>query len=296
MKKVRYWLEFIPLYLVVQLARILPRSGVRILAAGVAFLVGKILGLRREVVINNLQRAFPGLNAEERREICSDCYKFYARAGLEWFRTSRLLQQEQIEVEGAGPLEARQEAGQGAIIVTGHLGYWELSGAWIARRFGSITVYADVLHNPHVQRLIKNQRQDLNIDTVTGKWAMKDLAREVRQGRIVAFVADQSKGSQTARIPFFGSRVTNTRMPAFIARVTGAPVFPLAAVREGKQSINIKFSQPLPASKGSLEEADEPELLAEYNAWLEEMIRKYPEQYFWMHRRWKDAEPLENSS
>ncbi len=294
MKKIRYWFEFIPVYLVVKLARLLPKPGIRVLASVLAFVLERIIGLRKQVVLRNLNRAFPGVEQKGRKEICRNCYKFYARIALEWFRTPEILQGGEVHSEGIKNVKKYLDRERGIIVVTGHLGYWELSGAWIAREFGSITVYADVVHNPHVQKLIKGQRKRLNINTVTGKWAMKELAREIREGRVVAFVADQSKGSNPAEVPFFNYQVKNTRMPAFIARVTGAPVVPLAAVREDGGTINMKFGEPLSASLETVTEEDEEKILNQYNQWLEKQIRTYPEQYFWFHRRWKDAEFIES--
>ncbi len=292
MKRIRYLLEYLPLKLILFLAGLLPLAAARRFGDAVAWLLGRVLKLRREVVESNLERAFPDKSAEERTALADSCYRFYCRMALEWSQAERMLSKESVEFESAQIVEKQLERGQGIIFISGHLGYWELAGALLVRRFGPMHVYADVLHNPYVNGEVERRRRELGVETVTGKWALKKQARLLRQGKLIGLVADQSKGVRQAEVPFFDYGVKNTRIPATLARITGAPVVPVVAVREQTSTIKVRFSAPLPASLDGLDRENEEELLRQYNEWLEREVRKYPEQYFWLHRRWKKARPL----
>jgi len=291
-KKLRYLLEYLPLKVILFLAALLPLSAARRLGDAVAWLLGKVLKLRRDVVENNLKRAFPDKTDEERSVLADGCYRFYCRMALEWSQAEKMLDKEQIEFKSPEIVDRQIERGKGLIFISGHLGYWELAGALLVRRFGPMHVYADVIHNPFVNQEVERRRSDLGVDTVTGKWALKKQARLLRQGETIGLVADQSKGVRQAEVPFFGYRVKNTRIPATLARITAAPVVPVVAVREKKYTITVRFSEPLPASLTGVTRENEEELLRQYNEWLEDEVKRFPEQYFWLHRRWKDARPL----
>ncbi len=287
MRKLRYLAEYLPIYLLVKLVTIFPLKIARKTREIVAFILLKILRLRREMVEKNLQRAFPDKTPAVREKIATGCYRFYCQAAIEWMNTEKLLKTDKIEFPAAEILASWLNSSRGVIVATAHLGYRELAGVLVARRFGSLTAYADVIHNPYVDRLVERNRRAFNINTVTGGWALKKLVAALESGEPVGLVADQSKGSRPLQSKLFGETVNNTRMPAFLARKTGAPVIPLAAVRTDSQTIEIRAGEPLPVSLQGVTVKTEKTLIDQYNSWLEREITNYPEQYFWFHNRWK---------
>lgn len=280
-------LETLAVQSLIPVLRAIPLSVARLVGTGFGKVFCKLLGLRREVVEKNLRRAFPDWSDEDVRETASETYRFFTRAAIDWLRYEDVREAESIEVTGwehARPLEE-----DGGIIVTGHIGYWELAASELANRFDSFTVYADRQSNPGTDRIIRNLREDRGVYSVDGPNGLRKLVRRVEDGRVVGVIGDQRPRNQHEYVKFFGDQVKNTRILSFVARKTGRPVVPVAMVRTGPESIQLRVFPPLECSRKEVSDDNRCNLLREYNAWLEERIREFPKQYFWPHRRWKGS-------
>ncbi len=284
------WLEFVPIWTVVQLIRLLPLFAARRVADMLAWGLYRMPGLRQGLVRENLERAFPDWEPKKRRRIAKDCYRFFVRAGVEWLKFESVFEREDIHLEELEKLDSYAE--EGALLVTGHLGYWELLGGLIAERYGGIYVYADVQSNPYSQSLIDDIRARMNVTTGAGMEGIRGLNRQLEAGGFAGFVADQRPRGKPAVVDFFAHPVKATRIPAVVARRTGAAVVPAFALRSSEGQIKIKIEEPLAASRDGLAAGEENKLLAQYNRILEEYISRYPEQYFWLHNRWKGTEKI----
>ncbi len=284
------WFEYVFIWLIVKLVRLLPLPAARRLADLLAWILYRLLGLRRKVVLENLKRAFPEWTEEKRRDVARGCYHFYARAGVEWVKFETVFEHEKFILDELQKLDNYRE--EGALLVTGHLGYWELLGALIADRYGGIYVYADVQSNPYSQSLIDNMRSRMNVTSGAGMEGIRGLSRQLQRGGFAGFVADQRPRGKPAVVSFFGSPVKSTRIPAVVARRTEAAVVPAFAVRSAENEITVKVEDPLPVSREGLKEGQEDKLLNQYNRILEKYIDRYSKQYFWLHNRWKGTQKL----
>lgn len=289
MKKIEYAL----IYFIVTIVRLLPLSLARRFADGLAYLIRDLLGIRRETTIENIQRAFPDWSHEQYGTVTRNCYRHFARAGVDWIKMRDVLEQETMEKRGFDLLEKYR--GRGGILAGGHFGYWELSAVIIAQKLGKITVYADQQANPGSERLITRLRKRRNIETVTGANGARNLAKRAKSGEIVGIVGDQRPRNQPVKAPFFGYEVLNTRVLPFVARHSNSPVFPGLAYRTGKKII-VEINEPLPTSLADMTRDNSRQLVTEYNEFLEKRITAHPEQYFWLHNRFKYAEPVETEN
>ncbi|MFP4686753.1 MAG: lysophospholipid acyltransferase family protein, partial [bacterium] len=244
-------------------------------------------GVRKQVALENLRRAFPDCDFARRYRVANGCYRFYARAAVEWLKTDDVLEKYRIKTNGVERLEKYTESG--AVVAAGHIGYWELTGVLLARSFGEIYVYADQQSNPYSQGLIDRMRQKYNIFTYSSASGVRRLVKVLKSGGLVGVVGDQRPRGKSLYIPFFNRYVQNTRIPALLTRSTGAPVLPVFSVRTAPEEITMFVEPPLETSLKPREKQDGVELLREYNSVLERYIREYPRQYFWLHRRWKGA-------
>lgn len=283
-------LEFAVIWTVVTAVRLLPLSMARSVADILAFILRDILGIRWNVVKNNIKRAFPAWSDQRRTRVASECYRFFARAGVDWLKSDAVLNDENIEIEGEDRLDKMNR--DGGIIASGHLGYWELSGVLVASRVDELIVYADRQSNPHSEQMIRNMRLENGIETDNGLTGVRELAKSAREGGVAAVVADQRPKNQPEYVPFFGYEVKNTKILSFVARQSQKPVYPIACRRQSPGTIQFLVDEPLPASLEEVTSENRHRLLLQYNQWLEDRIRETPEQYFWLHKRWKDARPL----
>ena len=195
------------------------------------------------------------------------------------------------EVHGWSIVEERISRGKGLIIVTGHLGNWELGGAYVAARGLPIDVVARHMANPLFDRYLTRTRQKIGMTVVHDEQAVRRLPRSLRDGRVVAVVMDQGAvGLASTWVPFFGRFAKTPRGPAVFALRLGTPIVFGAAIRKPSGRYRLTF-EPIDVAPTGDREADVDHIVAEYTAALERWVRRTPEQYLWHHRRWKHQRP-----
>jgi KDO2-lipid IV(A) lauroyltransferase len=145
--------------------------------------------------------------------------------------------------------------------------------------------------NPLFNASIVAARKRLGLHLIPRREASKEAMQKLRAGRIVAFVADQNAGRSGVFVPFFGRLASTHRGAALLAVRSGAPMFFAAAVREGSDYCGIT-EEITESREGELEDVVR-RLTAAFTASLERLVRRWPEQYFWHHRRWKTRPPAE---
>lgn len=252
-------------------------------------ILNQVVGIRRDVVEDNYRLAFPNSTQEEQQEALNQCYRFFSRAAVDWFKLDEVFQQETVRESGWEHLRKHRE--DGAILVSGHFGFWEMAAVHVARRNDGFKVYADEQSNPHSDALINNHRKSMGLEPVTGRSGIKELLQTVHDGGLVGIMGDQRVGGCFHYVPFFGRSVCTSRIIPYLARRTGAPVLPMSMYRRD-EVIQFNLYEPLATSLGTMSANDEVNLLIEYNRWLEGEVRKCPSQYFWFHRRWKNSVPV----
>jgi KDO2-lipid IV(A) lauroyltransferase len=265
------------------------------LARGVGRWLGRLaywpFGVRRRTVERQLAAAFPDATRETiQRRVRGT----YAHLGELLIETAMLpgLGREGIlalfeGAEGFEDILAARDARRGIILITGHFGNWELAGAYVASRGVPIEVIVRRMNNPLFDGFVNRTRAGTGMIVVYDQDAVRRTPRAFREGHAVAFVADQGvKGLASTFVPFFGRPAKTPRGPAVFAIRSGLPTFFVAAVRESGGKYRCVVT-PVEIPDTGDRDADVDETVARYTAILEAWVRRYPEQYFWHHRRWK---------
>jgi KDO2-lipid IV(A) lauroyltransferase len=194
-------------------------------------------------------------------------------------------------VDGWDLVEARLAQRRGLIMVTGHLGNWELGGAYIAARGVAIDAVARHMANPLFDQYLTVTRERLGMTVVHDNEAVRRVPRALRSGRAVAFLIDQGAvGLASSWVPFFGRYAKTPRGPAVFALRLGAPMVFGVALRQPSGRYRLTF-EPIDAIDTGDREADVDRIVGQYTATLERWVRSAPEQYLWHHRRWKHQRP-----
>jgi len=266
------------------------RVGARIGALGY-----RPLGIRRHVVERQIAAAFPGLDETDVRRIARAAYENLGRTSIEAAMLARLGRDAVLELfegaEGWESVEAALSRGRGLIFVTGHLGNWELGGAYVAARGLPIDAVARHMANPLFDRYLTATRQRIGMSVVHDEEAVRRVPRSLRGGRAVAFLVDQGAvGLASTWVPFFGRYAKTPRGPAVFALRLGAPIVFGVALRLPSGRFELSFEAVEARDTGD-READVDRIVADYTAALERWVRRAPEQYFWHHRRWKHQRP-----
>ncbi len=277
---------------------ILPRALARTLGAAIGWLAFHSLGRLRKAGLRNLELAFPDKTASEREAILRKVYRNLGYLLAEFCKmprytpegASRFIRYDGLEYY----LEAR-ERGKGVLVLTGHLGAWELSSFYHSLMGYPMGMVIRRLDNPLVDAFV-NRIRCLHGNRVVHK---DDFARgliaSMRAGETVGILMDTNMTPpQGVFVPFFGIEACTASGMARIAMKTGAAVVPgflLWAERE--QKYVLRFGEALNLVHTADSEADATANTALFTAVLERYIRSYPEQWLWMHRRWKTRPPGE---
>jgi KDO2-lipid IV(A) lauroyltransferase len=255
----------------------------------------KPLGIRRQVVERQLAAAFPEKPADEVSRIALAAYSHLGRASIETAILPSYGRREIVElfesVEGWSIVQERLARGKGLIVVTGHLGNWELGGAYVAARGVPIDAVARHMANPLFDRYLTKTRQRIGMTVVHDEEAVRRVPRSLRAGRAVAFLVDQGAiGLASSWVPFFGRFAKTPRGPAVFALRLGAPIVFGVAIRQPSGRYRLVF-EPIDVVETGDRERDVERIVIDYTAALERWVRLVPEQYFWHHRRWKHQRP-----
>lgn len=264
--------------------RILPYE-LRINAAGriMSGFVAPLAGYRRRALAN-LAFAMPDLSAEERERICARCLDNFGRLFTELASPGAFVARAarwNPEGDGLEAIEEAAQAGRPVILVGGHFGNYEAARAVLTRRGLTVGALYRPMNNQRFNRRYVRQLKGIG-EPVYPKsvGGTKQLMRYLESGGIAVILNDQYAGDGT-EMPFLGHPARTSLSPAKFALKYGAPLIPFFAVRcGGGLDFQIHFESPIPATN--------PETMTlAFNESLERRVRKHPEQWFWIHRRWK---------
>jgi len=277
------------------IARVLPERPALALGSFLGWIGGSVFRIRRRVVDENLRRAFPEEDPGWRRRVAGGVYRHVGRQGVILLRLARMGPEAiraRTTVIGLDPIQAALERGQGVVFATGHLGNWELGGASVTVRGLSLDVVARKQNNPLFDAHIRRTRERLGMRVVYREDATRESLRTLRAGGAVALVADQNVRVGGLMVDFFGTPAPTARGPALLALRTGSLLVVAGAISrpDDPGRYRVRF-RPIPLPETGDPDEDLRLLTESYMAALEEMIREAPEQYFWLHRRWKVRPP-----
>jgi len=248
------------------------------------------LGIRKQIALDNLRHAFPEKPAAEREQIARSAYRNMALTALEALSAAKLSDAEVealVEIENWAPLEEAIKAGQGVLVATAHFGSWELLGSVMARR--NIPMHAVVrpLTGALNARIIESRLKN-GLSLIPPRGAVMGAVKAVRKGGVVVMLLDQVLSAKHGVfVPFFGRPAcTNPSLSAAAFR-TGAPVFVVMGAREPDKRLRLYCEGPFPLPTGERTTQGITEQTALITSVLERYIRRYPDQWLWMHRRWK---------
>lgn len=289
---VRHRLEHLLFRVFARAVRCLPEGLAESLGGGLGWLVGTLFRVRRKVVDRHLRLAFPRASSEWRRAVARGCYRHLGREGVAMLRLADLDREavrRRSEVVGLDALRAAVAEGRGVVVATGHLGNWEVAGAAVASRGVPLDAVALRQGNPLFDRDLVATREALGMRIVHKHEGPGRVLRSLREGRVVALVADQNPIRGGIPVEFFGRPANTARGAATLALRSGAPLFVGVGLRsrEGKPRYRVELERVRIERTGDLD-TDVRALVQAYTRRLEQAIRLAPEQYFWQHRRWKE--------
>jgi KDO2-lipid IV(A) lauroyltransferase len=247
--------------------------------------------------LENLARAFPApaTPPEEIRRIGREGFRNLGRCFGELCGLSRSSAGPRDVLalvdtgEGVGRFRRLLAAGRGLVVVTAHLDNWELSGASVACAGLPVVAVAKRLYFEKYDRLVNGLRRRFGMEIVYQDESPRKLLRALRDGKLVALLADQDVPRlDGVFVPFFGRPAYTPSGPAALAAASGAELVLAHTLREGRDRHRLLVSEPIQFDRNEKDRA----VLEGTRGWcalLETRIREHPEQWVWMHRRWRTA-------
>jgi KDO2-lipid IV(A) lauroyltransferase len=253
------------------------------------------LGIRKRVVERQIAAAFPNLGPEAVANLSRESYRHLGRSFIETALLDSLgadgLQKLVETVEGWEEIDDVMAKGKGAVLVTGHIGNWELAGAYVAARGIPLDAIVRGMANPLFDAYLNHTREAIGMTIVHDSEAVRRSTRSLRSGRAVAFVADQGvMGIASTFVPFFGRPAKTPRGAAVFALRFNVPVVFVVALRQPNGRYRIVVER-IEAPQTGDRDHDVDAIVARFTQHLEKWVRAVPAQYFWQHRRWRRQPP-----
>ncbi len=253
------------------------------------WLAGPVLGYRKEVVRSQLTAVFPERSAAEIRELTGRVYAHLGDTVAETFCTDPARLAARVTVDpGWETLDQAMSDGRGVLAVTAHLGNFELGGRILAARYPVLDVIKP-MRNAVFDRYLKERREGHGISTVPMDAAGRRVLAHLRSGGLVTLLGDQDAGREGLRTNFLGLPASTWPGAARLAVRTGCRVVPVAILRTTSSDHVLHIGEPLDPAGMTTADEDIAELTARISAAVEKFIWERPEQWFWVHRRWKGA-------
>jgi len=230
-----------------------------------------------------------GLAAPAAARVARACFENLGRTLAEFAlagnRSEELLAR--VDLEGAEHLHAALAGGRGVFILAGHCGNWELAAARISREV-PVTGLARPMANPLVETAIEAQRCAAGNRTLNARDSARGVLRLLQRGEAVGVLLDQNAlRNERVFVPFLGRPAATNFGLAMLALKTGAPVLPAFSAREPDGRHRVWIGAPIPLAEAGDRAARIGVSTARYTAAIEDYVRRYPEQWFWVHNRWK---------
>jgi KDO2-lipid IV(A) lauroyltransferase len=242
----------------------------------------------RRLAVANIRLAL-GVDAVDAARTARACFENIGRTIAEIALAERWEAEifPRVALEGIGHLRDALALGRGVFILSAHCGNWELVGARIAREV-PVTALARPMANPLVDAVVAGQRQLARVRTVDARGSVREVFRALGRGEAVGLLLDQNAlRSERVFVDFFGRPASTNFGLAMLALKSGAPVLPAFAVREPGGGHRGVIGPPIPPALEGDRAARIGVTTARYSAAIEAHVRRHPDQWFWVHDRWK---------
>ncbi|GAB4461810.1 MAG: hypothetical protein OHK0029_27670 [Armatimonadaceae bacterium] len=252
----------------------------------------RIARSKRRRAVLNLHLAFGDtMTLAEREQTTRQVFQHFGRSVTDFLRAPMLSPADLealVAVEGWEHVEAARADGEPILLVTAHIGNWEILGRWLAQvQRLPLTVVAQDPKSPALAAQVKQMREQNGFSVLSKGGSARTLLQTLRRREVILLLNDQNSGDLFA--PFFGIPAGTVAGPAALAYHAKASLIPLYCLQRRDSSFLVRCSPPIPLQPSISKEDEVYRITAELNRTLEAVIREFPDQWLWLHNRWKSA-------
>lgn len=283
---------YLAVRLVVCLIQALPPVASRAVAAGLAWLACRVDRRHREVARDNLGHAFPAASADRLDRVVRGVYEHFCTVVVEIIRLPRKLHatnwRRHIEMVRGDRLVDGLTCGRPLLIVTGHFGNWEMAGYALGLLGFRSSAVARRLDNPHLDRFLVRFRQGTGQRILDKNTDYLHIQETLATGGVLAMLADQDAGQRGLYVDFFGRPASTFKSIALLSLEYNAPLIVVGMPKVGEpMRYQVVCEEVIDPVEYAGRRDAVTAITQRYTAALERLVRRHPEQYFWLHRRWK---------
>jgi Kdo2-lipid IVA lauroyltransferase/acyltransferase len=291
-------LEYVSVWILLKLLGLLPRGISRRIGVFVARCLFKLRPKLRDAADFNLRLAFPELPGPARRQILQRMVRHLGWMVAEFARFPRYTRKnigETIILDGLDNFTAAERRGKGVLFLTGHMGAWELKPFAHALYGTPLHFLVRPIDNPRVDEMVNHYRCLSGNQPIRKNESARAVLRVLRQGGVVGVLADQNAvASEAVFVDFFGVPAATTSGIARLARRTEAAVVPVYSYWDSQiRKYRLRYEPALDLTATDDEESDIRSYSVRFNQVIEDYVRRFPDQWLWVHRRWKTRPPDE---
>lgn len=296
MRKFQNALEYYSLRGAIGFLKILPYGlSIRILAYLLLF-GGKVLKIKRAVVLRQLSAVFPEKSKKEINQLADRVYFELGKSVCEIFIADEKKVFEQMEFEGLEHLEKLVAMDRGIIMVSAHFGNWEVGAKYLAQVTGKVYAVVKKQRNVLFDNYINKARLASGIETLSMKSAMRRVIAALNNKEAVGFLVDQHAGKHGIDLPFLGIETKVFNSVAKLSLKTKAPIIFAFDVRDGYYKHYCYVTEPIFTDDLEFNDKNVLDLTKQINYTIEDYIRRFPHMWLWLHRKWRNLQGGKNES
>ena len=277
--------------LVLFLLQVIPLPVRKSVFSALALLVYHLIQGRRLIALYNLHLAFPEKSVDEIIAIAKGVYRNFGILLAEFVEIPRLNVErinDLMEIRGMENYEKARAKDKGVIMLTGHFGNWELVGAAFALIAEPVTVLHRPLDSAALENIVSWVRASTGNRFIPAKHAMRGMLRCLGRKRALGLLMDQNwDRKESCFVEFFNRPACTSSGLAYLVLRTGAPVLPTFSIRKADGTYLLQIGPELEIIETGDMDQDVVANTQRYTSVIEEVVREHPEQWFWVHQRWK---------
>lgn len=275
-------------------ARALPSRAGRELFAQAGATAGRLAKRDHERAVANLGIAFPDAPEPVRRALADAMFKQLGRNAFEFLRlegaTPDAVKARVSRLEGMENYLAASARGKGVIVITGHIGCWELLPAYFVAMGHPVTVVGRRMSDARINRRLVSAREALGVTSLDRDDHPRPMFETLARGEILGVLIDQHTRVAGTWVPFFGRPAHTPTAVAKLAMATGAAIVPMGIFLEHSGTHTVRVMPEIAVKSTGNREADVRQITVDASRAVEDLIRLDPSQWVWFHRRWREPE------
>ena len=270
--------------------RILPQWTKSLFSNILYIILYYLVPIRKKQVFDNLKLAFPDKSSSWYLKTAKDSYKFFINNFVQFLAFPKSFLKSTINVKGHDLINTTLYEKKGIIFVSGHFGAWEILAAWLGYNQYPVAAVATKQGNRGADKFFLELRSYLGMKHIYRKSSLDNMYNVLERGEILALVSDQDAKKRGVFVKYFNQHASTPKGAARFHLESGAPIIFTICYQNKPDDYTIEF-HPIKIGHDATIES----ITQTYTSLLEKHIRRFPEQYFWFHRRWKTKPPIKQN-